>query len=603
MEKFKGSIIKYWYIYLVALLLGIQALVFLIFRENSYLQIHDNLDLFMGHYQMMKLNNAWYAHGVKMPMQHGVDRNLLGSEFLLYNFLYIIFPGIWAYLLGYAAKIIIGIWSFNLLAKDILGERYEKYKPLVIVVATCFGLIPVFPTYGIAFTSVPLIVYLVRKLYISASFKDIKVHAYGGVAVRNRLLVYLAIFCYPVFSYFSYHGFFILCYMCVAVIILWIRDKKFPGSTFLSVCVLSAGYIAFEYRLFAAMLLDDTVTIRTTMEHGELGFGQAIGVGFAEFLNASFHNEDSHTYIVLGVVIIGLLIVNINYIKSQKAKKMLSEPINLVMLVIIFNCLNFGLYEFAPYRHLVETIVPKLTGFEFARTAYFNTFLWYVELLLVCMKLYDYGFDNKDKKIYLKAANLIVTLAVLVVMFVPQVYNDFYYTCYNYAYKVLKGRETSTVNYKEFYSVDLMDKVKSDIGYNGEWSAAYGFHPAVLQYNGIASVDGYLGMYPEEYKQKWIKIEEPAFEGSPSLASYFKGWGARVSLYSGSDENTYAPLRVMNLEDERLVVNMDELKTIDCKYIFSRIKFSNAGELPVLLLGEYNDSSSPYTIYAYEIVY
>ena len=355
-------------------------------------------------------------------------------------------------------------------------------------------------------------------------------------------------------------------------------------------------FLLFEYRLFGAMLGNDTVTIRTTMDHGDLTFGEAIGTAFAEFVNASFHSEDSHTYIVLGVVLIAIVLINASHIKAGKAKEILSDPINLVMLWIIFNVLIFGLYQFAPFRHLFEMIVPPLTGFEFARTAYFNTFLWYAELLLVLTRMYDYG-----KKNFRPLANVIAALAVLVVMFVPQVYNDFYYTCYNQAYKVLKHKDTSTVNYNEFYSTDLFEKIKADIDYDGEWSASYGMHPAILNYNGIASVDGYLGMYAQEYKDKWTKVIEPAFEGSPSLAAYFKGWGARVNLISASDENTYAPLRVMDTVDKRLIANMDELKSLDCRYIFSRVEFSNAQEIGLKLVGTYTDEKSPYTIYLYEL--
>ena len=126
-------------------------------------------------------------------------------------------------------------------------------------------------------------------------------------------------------------------------------------------------------------------------------------------------------------------------------------------------------------------------------------------------------------------------------------------------------------------------------------------HPAVLNYNGIATVDGYLGMYAQEYKDKWTSIIAPALEGSPSLKSYFEGWGARVSLYSGADENTYAPLRNLEVTDKRLVVNLDELKSLDCRYIFSRIELSNADELGIKLVGTYSDDSSPYTIYVYDL--
>lgn len=586
MKKIVSKVCDKWYLYLVGGLFALQALVFLIFRENSYLQIHDNLDLFMAHYQMMKINGGFFAHNVNMPMLHGINRDLLGSEFSLYNILYVIFPNLWAYLIGYGLKIAIGTFGFILLAKDVYKDKYEQYRPLVIVIAAAYGMIPVFPTYGIAFTSVPIIVWLLRRLYITEEFK-------------KRIILYVGVFCYPLISYFSYHGFFILCYMVCAFIVLWIKDKKFPKTMFASLCILSAGFMTWEYRLFGAMLFDDTVTIRTTMNHGNLTFGEAMRTALSEFISASFHSQDSHTYIVLGVCLIGIVVINYSIISGKGEKKLkavFTEPINLVLFWMIFNVLIFGLYEFAPFRELVEAIVPKLTGFEFARTAYFNTFLWYAELLLVTVRMYDLGRSNIKR-----LANVIVALASVIVMFAPAVYNDFYYTCYNYAYKAIKHKETSTVNYREFYSSDLFEQVKEEIGYDGEWSACYGFHPAILNYNGIASVDGYLGMYPQTYKDKWEKILDPAFEGSPSLGDYFYGWGARVSLYSGSDENTYAPVRYIELEDSRLVVDMNELKTLDCKYIFSRIEFSNTDEYTMKLIDTVSGYDSPYTIYVYEI--
>lgn len=86
MKKFIEKIGACWYLYFTGILLLMQALVFLIFRENSYIQTHDNLDLFMAHYEMMKRQGAFFAQNVKMPMLHGIDRDLLGSEFLIYTF-------------------------------------------------------------------------------------------------------------------------------------------------------------------------------------------------------------------------------------------------------------------------------------------------------------------------------------------------------------------------------------------------------------------------------------------------------------------------------------------------------------------------------------
>ena len=156
-------------------------------------------------------------------------------------------------------------------------------------------------------------------------------------------------------------------------IILFESKKIFTKTILASICVLSAGYIAWEYRLFSAMLFDDTVTIRTTMDHGHLTVGEALKAAAEEFFRTSFHSQDNHVYFVFWVCITGIIIVNALHIRKKEAKKILTDPVNLIFLWMIFNCLIFGLYENEGFRTFVERLVPKLTGFEFARTAYFNT--------------------------------------------------------------------------------------------------------------------------------------------------------------------------------------------------------------------------------------
>ena len=211
MERIKEMVSKNWFWLFTGFLLLLQAAVFLILGEDCFLQVHDNLDLFVAHLQIMKNTDSFFAHDMTLPMLGGISRDTFGSEFSLYNILYYLLPNFWAYITGYALKIGIGIFSFCLLAKDIYGEKYQQYRPLILVIAAAFGMIPVFPAYGIAFTSVPLVVYLLRRIYR-----------------KPEKWLFLGVFLYPLVSYFSYFGFFILAYMVCAVIILWIRDKKFP---------------------------------------------------------------------------------------------------------------------------------------------------------------------------------------------------------------------------------------------------------------------------------------------------------------------------------------------------------------------------------------
>lgn len=578
MERLKVFIVKNWYILFVAMLLCMQAGVFLIFREGSYIQVHDNLDLFASQLQIMKNTDTFFAHDVLLPMLGGISRNNFGSEFSLYNILFYLLPNFWAYMAGYALKITIGIFSFCLLAKDVYGDTYEVYRPLVLVIATAYGLIPVFPAYGIAFTSVPLIVYLLRRIYL-----------------KPNAWLYLGVFLYPLLSYFSYFGIFLLAYVVFAVVILWIRDKRFPKGITVSLFLLAAGYIVFEHRLFKEMLFSDVVTIRGSMVSADLSFAENLKSVWAVFTSTNFHEQDSHMYLVLPVCLIGLVLINFGYIRRKEFRKILTDSCNLVLGLIVFNCIIYGLYDWKVFRELVEAIVPQLTGFQFNRFTFFNPFLWYALLFLIVKRMYD-----SRKKVLIWESNVIVMAAVLIVMFKPQMYNDFYNTCYYNAYSILKQTQVNDLNYEEYYSQDLFSYIKEEIGYDGEWSAAYGLNPAILQYNGIATVDGYLGMYSQEYKEAFRKVIAPALETAPGNRIYFDNWGARAYLFSGADESTYAPYRDLGLSDYSLQIDTDAYKAIGGQYIFSRIEISNREELGLTLKGVYLHDSSPYTIYLYE---
>ena len=338
------------------------------------------------------------------------------------------------------------------------------------------------------------------------------------------------------------------------------------------------------------------MTIRGSIVNGDLSFVENIRSIWDVFCHAQFHSQDSHAYFVLPVCAAGLLIINFCYIRQKEYKKIITDSCNLTFGFIIFNCLIYGTYDWKAFRDLVEALIPQLTGFQFNRTLYFNTFLWYALLFLIVKRLYDIR-----KKWCLWLANGMVMIAAVVVMFAPQMYNDFYHTCYYNAYAIIKQTQVKDLNYREFYSVDLFEEVKEEIGYNGEWSAAYGMHPAVLHYNGIATLDGYLGMYSQEYKEKFREVIAPALDTAEGNRVYFDDWGARAYLFSGSDENTYVPYRDLGLTDCSLQINPEAYKELGGKYIFSTIEISNGQELNLDLKGVYTKENAPYTIYVYEV--
>lgn len=574
------KIISNWYLVVIFGFIIFAGLVFAICGEDSIIAVHDNLDLFIPQFQMMKDTDSFWTHDTYVPFLGGISRDALPSEFSLYTILYMILPAYPAYIIGYLLKILIAVFSCVLLAKDICGEDYGKYKPVAWLSGFAYGVLNVFPAFGIPFASIPLAVYLVRKIYKATS-------------VKSSVKWYVALFFYPMLSYFSYFGLFILAYMAVALIWLWIRDRRFPARLLLAIVVLAAGNVACEYRLFGMMLFDDEVTIRSSIVAGSYSWGEIFRTIWEGFTRGMFHAESIHTYLVLPVCMIYFLYLNISYIKNKNVKGIFHDTFNLLVLVLVFNSVVYGIYYWEPFRNLVETICPPLTGWQFNRTIFFNPFVWYGAFFLVLVRLYQ---GKKGKAL----ANVLAVAAILLIILTGSRYNDLYHTCYDQAYELVKGKSGDQLSFGEFYSRELFEEAKEDIGYVGQWSMAYGFYPATLEYNGINTLDGYLGFYGQRYKEEFRKIIAPALERVEESRIYFDEWGARAYLYSGTDLSVVSTTKSYQVSDQDLYMDTDAFKALGGRYIFSRIQLSNAREAGFSLVGTYTDEASPYTLYVYQ---
>lgn len=598
-QKWFIRITKYWFLFPVIGFLLFAAAVFFGYGERSYIGVHDNMDLFLAQFQMMKNTDSFWKHGVDVPFLGGVSRDNLPSEFSLYSLLFMLFPTYTAYVLGILGKILMGMLSFRLLAKEVLGERFEKYRPAVYMTGLAYGICWFFPAFGFAFASIPLCVWLLLKLYKGQG---------------RWYLWYGALFAYPLVSYFSYHGIFILGYLSLAVLWLFLRGvslRKRKGRETLfgsgertqeggaawrllgALFVLAIGFVACEYRLFGQMLFGKEETIRSSIVNASLSLPEILREIGQVFREGIFHADGVHGKVVLPVCVIYFVVNNALYIRRKDGRAVMRDPFNLLMVFILFNCVVYGLYDFEPLRSLVEKLIPPLQGWQFNRTIFFNPFLWYAALFLVLCRLYDAGVWQ------MWLANGIVCIAVLAVILTPTRYNDLYSTCYNRAYEHFHGREVDELSYEQFYAVDLFEEIKADIGYKGEWAAAYGFHPAVLEYNGIATLDGYLGFYSQQYKEDFRKVIAPALERVEATRIYYDDWGARAYLYSGTDLSIVNATKTVYATDDHIYMDGEAFRALGGEYLFSRIRLSNAQETGLSLLGEYTAKDGSMKIHVY----
>lgn len=564
-----------WYWWIVLLILMGELAVFLYFGKDSYIGIHDNLDIHIADYQILRLNNAFFSHGKLLPLLGGIDRGFLLSELSLYALLYVFLPNFAAYITGYFLKILLALGSGILLGKDILKEQYESYAWLVVLGSFTYGLLPLYPAFSFSFAALPLFVYLIRQI------RD-----------RKGKRFYVFLFLYPLLSYFTFFGPFLLGYLFLYAVYRCVKEKKASGRLFLAVLLLLCGYAVVEYRLFWLMFTGQP-TIRDTMV---MGADDALTVckNIADvFINSIFHAEDVHRFFVLPVCLLYFVWLNAGYIRRRKWKDAFGDTFNLIFLFLVFNCVIYGFYTWEGFRTLVETILPPLKGWQFNRTVFFNPFLWYAELFLIAGRF----FKQKHKRVALA----LVLLTMLVPLGKQTLYNDFYNTVYTHAYMLVKQKSTESLSYREFYSEELFERIKEETGYDGKYAAAYGMHPAVLNYNGIATLDGCLSYYYQSYKEAFREVIAPALDVNEAGRVYFDEWGARAYLFSAADDTIWNPVKTMKVTDYELAIDGDAFRKLGGTWIFSRIKITNDKQLGLTLQGSYEDVSSPYTIYVYRV--
>lgn len=635
-----------WAVIPVALFLLCAAALYLAAGDSAQIGIADNLDLFQAQYQMLKNTGTFTAQGAAAPFLHGVSRDLLPGEFSLEALLYRMFPSLAAYLLMYFFKVILAVVSFVLLFGELAERRLLSGGPaernagwnLAVLGGFAYGILNLFPSFGISFASIPLLVWMILRLE----------RAEG----RRAAFWLIGIFCYPLLSYFSYFGIFLLGYLAIAFLWKSIRDsvrrrRVSPDFRLLAGTVLLAlGYMTFEYRLFRQMLLGSEPTIRDTMVQTSLGGREILQWILDVLINGvGLHCESAHRFIVLPVCLVYFVILNAGYFRRKEGRKALHDPYNLAALLLIFNSAVYGLYYCGPFRTLVEKTVPPLKGFQFSRTVFFNPFLWYGMFTIALYRLYvrlvhgkagiarvgsasvtakgrtgmllsaenpgqEAGIpgwkadDDKTGRAGRKNGLLVWILmaaAIFSILLYGNSYNDLLHTAKSEIREAMGRQPENTLSYGEFYSEELFKEACRQIGYEGEWSVAYGFHPAVLEYNGIATLDGYLGFYPQSYKEAFRKVIAPALSMNEGARSYYDEWGARCYLYSPDQPTIVEAVRNYPHSEGNIDIDPDALRELGCAYIFSRICITNEEEMQLELCCVCTDESSPYTLYVYRL--
>lgn len=564
LNNHKGKII-------IITILTLEFLTFLVFKNNIYIETHDNLDSIIVWLKNMRDYEVFWKQG-SIPMLDKLDRNYLPSEFQLENIFFYIFPTLFAYLSVYFIKILLGMFSFYICIKEIFPEKMKRYKEIGLLVAFIFAHLPGCPSLYFAQVTIPLILYLFIKLNKATTSKE-----------KNKY--YLLILIYPILSEFTRYGIFILGYLLIYIIFNIIKHKKIKKENIVAWILLTLGYIITEYRLFYIILFSGQKSIRAELDLQRLVVSNYITIIkeiLENFINGIYHAQSAHKFLILPLVLfyfIKKLIENkFNFFKLLKNKYIL------VLIFIVINSIIAGLYYASGVREIVAVLIPPLKGWNFGRTVWFNPFLWYIMFLIVLFEI------KKEIIIY-----ILCIIQLIIVLLTPRLYNDFLKTLY---YNTVKTT-TNALSYQEFYSEKLFEIIKEDIGYSNEKAVAFGFFPSILNFNKIHTLDGYHNAYSLEYKNKFKKIILPELLIDKRNKDYFEAWGGRAYIFS--NEIYYDPRKILRKYEANLIIDENEFKKLGGVYIFSRVKIINYQEKKLKFIKKYSNKNSPYIIYLYRV--
>jgi hypothetical protein len=145
----------------------------------------------------------------------------------------------------------------------------------------------------------------------------------------------------------------------------------------------------------------------------------------------------------------------------------------------------------------------------------------------------------------------------------------------------------SSLNYNEFFSEDLFDKIKSNIGLpqNEYRVIGYGIDPSVLIFNGFYTLDGYTSNHSKDYHLTFNKIQ-------PTNNIY-----ASHNLLLVNDFCRNCSIDKGSYSISKLELDYEIIKKLKGKYLISGINILNDDNLDF----QKSFENSFYKIYLYKI--
>lgn len=551
---------------LVALL--VYYVPFLVLGDNSYIRILDCLDNDVAHWKMIVDQHAILDYDQTLPLLYGIPRSEFIVRFLPIWLFYLVLPPFWAFVANdFSVRLIALVGMYLLLTRVVLPKESSKSRWIAAAVSVLFAYISFYTIYGLSAAGLPMLIY-----------------AFANLQKREKIgLSYLLILLFTVYSHLELIGVFAGLVLGIYYLIISAVRKDWHWPFFAGLCVLGVGYLFSCWDLVMSFLFPaDFVSHR--IEFSNAITNHDIYNSMKDLIqNGHMHSGLFRTQKIWYAIIPALGVL--------AWKRKLDKPLCITMLAM---GITLVLYLFAKIMAAHSGIV-FFRSFQFDRFYFFMPMLWM--LLFACsLSVVTDMTENKWGQWLSGVFAVLITLWLLLPIYNanPELKTNI---------RQLQGKTLGEPNYHQLYDTSLFDAIAADIPMERAETkvVSLGIHPAVAQYNGFHTLDGYWDMYRLEYKHQFREVIAAELDKSEEIRNYFDKWGNRCYLFSAELGREYIFDKNSEVHVQHLDIDLDALRSLGCQYIFVAVPVDNYEELGLTILGEYETADSYRKIIVYDL--
>ncbi|MDF2606929.1 MAG: putative rane protein [Bacillales bacterium] len=548
------------HLWIAAFLLAVYVSPLFILGENAHLRIHDNLDSNVAWYKTLKNSGQLFGSidAVVPQVINGLPRNAYGTEFSGIQWLHYALPSMIAYALSQTITRVVAFIGMYVLLKTHFIVSKEHYL-IRVWVALTFALTPFWPSGMLSTLGMPLALWAFLNIRSNSS------------TWREWIVLILL----PFYSSFVLGFFFFL----VAMGLVWLRDiifeKKFNWLFFSSILLMTCTYLLIEYRLVYSLVFPDAPTSRNEFESSYLSIWRSIRLTIKNYFRGHTHVETLHALVIVPISFIALWTIR------GKQKKSIEKVYIQLFIINVILSIWYAFWFFKGWGTLKDKI-HLLNTFNFARFHFLRPLIIYLIFAIGSYLIWKKG----------KGWQKIIKISIgvqLVIMFI--------------ANEEIVNRGLGYPSFKQFYATNQFEEIEQFIGKpkSSYRVVSIGLHPAIAQYNGFYTLDTYNNFYPLTYKHQFRKIIAPELKKNRVLRKYFDKWGGRCYIFVDELGKKPRVQKNSNKKIKNLDINTSVLKKMGGQYIFSAVPVLNAKSNNLTLLRVFEDKSSAWQVYLYEI--